>query len=325
VTADSGLTARVAAYVRDQRLLEPGEPVLALVSGGPDSLCLWGTLEELGHPVAALHVEHGLRGDAGRADARWCAERGAEVEPVLVDGAANLEARAREARYAAARARAAGRPIATGHTLTDQAETVLYRLASSSGPRAARAIRPRAAGIVRPLLCLTAAETREWCASRGLEPRIDETNADTAHRRNLIRAEVLPALRAVHPGAERNLARSAELLGEMDELLAELAAAHLTDPLELDALEPLPRALRMIVLRQAAERAAGRPLRLPRALSDRLELLCHRRGGRERLSLARDLEAVRERGRLCFAAPGGPATAAAGSGYPGREWSPNAR
>jgi len=325
VKADADLIARVGAYVREQRLLEPGEPVLALVSGGADSMCLWDVLIRLGHPVAALHVEHGLRGEAGRADARWCADRGAEVEHVSVAGGANLEARARELRYAAARARAGGRPIATGHTLTDQAETVLYRLASSSGPRAARAIRPRAAGVVRPLLCLTAAETREWCARRGLEPRLDETNADPAHRRNLIRAEVLPALRSVHPGAERNLARSAELLGELDELLAELAAGHLTDPLELEALESLPRALRMIVLRQAAERAAGRPLRLPRALSDRLELLCHRRAGRERLSLARDLEAVRERGRLSFADPRSRATAPTGSGYPAPEWSPNAR
>ena len=325
MTADGDLTARVAAHVREQRLLEPGEPVLALVSGGPDSLCLWGLLRELGHPVTALHVEHGLRGEAGRADARWCGERGAEVEAVVVDGGANVEARAREARYAAARARAGGRPIATGHTLTDQAETVLYRLASSSGPRAARAIRPRSAGIVRPLLCLTAAETREWCAMHGLEPRQDETNADPAHRRNLIRAEVLPALLRVHPGAERNLARSAELLGELDELLAELAAGHLSDPLELDALESLPRPLRMLVLRQAAERAAGRPLRLPRALSDRLELLSHRRAGRERLSLARDLEAIRERGRLQFAPPSRAATRRAGSGYPEPEWSPNAR
>jgi tRNA(Ile)-lysidine synthase len=164
-------------------------------------------------------------------------------------------------------------------------------------------MRPRAAGIVRPLLCLTAEDTRAYCAAAGLEPRIDSTNADLALRRNLIRHEVLPALRRVHAGADRNLARSAELLAELDELLAELAAEHVSAQLDLDALAALPRGLRVLVLREAAERAAGRPLRLPRELTLRLEELAGRRAGNERLSLARDLEAVRERGTLRFAAP----------------------
>ena len=156
---------------------------------------------------------------------------------------------------------------------------------------------------MRPLLCVTAAETREWCAERGLEPREDETNDDRAIRRNLIRHEVMPALLRVHPGAEVNLARSAELLAELDELVSELAGEHVADELDLDRLAALPRALRVLVLREAAERAAGRPLRLPRELTGRLEQLAERRGGVERLSLAADLEAVRDRSRLSFSAP----------------------
>src|SRR5689334_6923765 len=122
---------RVAEYVEQHELLRPGEPVLALVSGGPDSLCLWGVLRELGYAVDALHVEHGLRGEAGLADAAYCAALGAQVAAVDVASGGNMEARAREARYAAARERADSRPIATGHTLSDQAETVVYRLSSS--------------------------------------------------------------------------------------------------------------------------------------------------------------------------------------------------
>jgi tRNA(Ile)-lysidine synthase len=268
-------------------------------------MCLWGILRDLGYEVEALHVEHGLRGEPGLADAEFCSQLGAQLVSVGLDPGGNVEARAREARYRAARDHAGGRPIATGHTLSDQAETVVYRLASSSGPRALRAMRPASDGVVRPLLCLTAAETRVWCRQHGLQPRNDETNADQALRRNLIRHRVMPALVQVHPGAEVNLARSAELLAELDELLSELAGAHLSQPIDLDRIAQLPRALRVLVLREAAERAAGRPLRLPRQLTGKLEQLAGRRSGVERLSLAADLEAVRDRGSLSFAAPQG--------------------
>ncbi len=301
------LSERVGIYIAEQRVLEPCEPVLALVSGGADSMCLWGVLADLHHPVEALHVDHRLRGAAGRSDAEYCAARGAEVTLVELTAGGNLEARARDARYAAARARAGDRPIVTGHTLSDQAETVVYRLASSWGPRGVAAMRPWAGAIARPLLCLTAAETRAWCSERGVEPCQDATNADTGIRRNLIRHEVMPALTRVHPGAERNLARTAELLCELDELVAELAGEHVQDQLDLDLLAQLPRALRVLVLREAAERAAGRPLRLPRQLTGRLEQLADRRDGRERLSLAADLEAVRERSLLSFTPPRYPA------------------
>jgi tRNA(Ile)-lysidine synthase len=298
------LPERVAAFIAENDLLAPGEAVLALVSGGADSVCAWGLLRRLGYDVEALHVEHGLRGPDGLADAAHCAGLGATVVAVDVAAGPNVEARARDARYAAAREHAGERPIVTGHTLSDQAETVLYRLVSSSGARAIRAMRPSAGGIVRPLLCATAAETRAWCAEQGVAPLEDATNADTRLRRNLIRHEVMPALLRVHPGAEVNLARSAELLGEMDELLRELAGEHVEPRIALDELDELPRALRVLVLREAAERAAGRPLRLPRALTAKLEAMAGRRRGVERLSLGRDLEAVRDRRTLAFVPPG---------------------
>lgn len=304
MSAAGPLPDRVAAFIAEHDLLEPGEAVVALVSGGADSVCAWGILRGLGYAVEALHVEHGLRGADGLADAAHCAGLGATVVAVDVPEGRNVEARAREARYAAAREHAGERPIATGHTLSDQAETVLYRLASSSGARAIRAMRPSAGGIVRPLLCATAAETRAWCAQQGVTPLEDATNADTRLRRNLIRHEVMPLLLRVHPGAEANLARSAELLGELDELLRELAGEHVEPHIALADLAEMPRALRVLVLREAAERAAGRPLRLPRALTAKLEAMAGRRRGVERLSLGRDLEAVRDRRTLAFVPPG---------------------
>jgi tRNA(Ile)-lysidine synthase len=298
------LPSRVAGFVAQHGLLEPGEPLLVLVSGGADSVCAWGLLRGLGYEVEAMHVEHGLRGREGLADAAHCAGLGATVVAVDVADGPNVEARAREARYAAAREHAGARPIVTGHTLSDQAETVLYRLVSSSGVRAIRSMRPHSGGIVRPLLCVTAAETREWCRAHDVVPLEDSTNSDTRLRRNLIRREVMPALRRVHPGAEANLARSAELLGELDELLRELAEEHVEPRIDLPNLDDMPRALRVLVLREAAEQAAGRPLRLPRALTAKLEAMAQRRSGVERLSLGRDLEAVRDRQTLTFVPPG---------------------
>jgi hypothetical protein len=107
----------------------------------------------------------------------------------------------------------------------------------------------------------------------------------------------------VHPGAEVNIARTAELLGELDELLTELAGEHVSDELDLDRLADLPRPLQAIVLRVAAERTAGRPLRLPRALTERLLDVAGRSSGVERLSLGRDLEACRNRRTLLFGPP----------------------
>src|SRR5438045_3921696 len=124
------LRARIEEHVRRHGLIAPGGAVACLVSGGADSTALWHSLGELGYRVSALHVNHGLRGDESDADARFCAERlGADVidasNTVLLG---NEEAALREARYDLS----AGRGLrATGHTASDQVETVLYRLVSS--------------------------------------------------------------------------------------------------------------------------------------------------------------------------------------------------
>ena len=117
---------RIEAHIRDHELIEPGGEVLCLVSGGADSTCLLLALRELGYRVSALHVAHGLRGAESDADARFCAEAlGAEV--VDAPGSGLSEAELRDLRYA----QAPGRLRATGHTASDQVETILYRLVSS--------------------------------------------------------------------------------------------------------------------------------------------------------------------------------------------------
>jgi tRNA(Ile)-lysidine synthase len=214
------LRGRVEEFIRRHELIAPGGEVTCLVSGGADSTCLWHVLRGLGYGASALHVNHGLRGAESDEDARFCAERfGAEI----VEGrGGRSEDQLRRIRYSFA----TDRLRATGHTASDQVETVLYRLVASG---AAKGIKPRREdGVVRPLLTVWREETEAYCRAEGLEFRVDSSNRGT--KRGLIRDEILPRLRDLHPAADRNLLRLAE--GEpsaLDELLASTAGSKRLD------------------------------------------------------------------------------------------------
>jgi tRNA(Ile)-lysidine synthase len=193
------LRARIEVHVRRHALIPPRGEITCLVSGGADSTCLWHALRELGYRVSALHVNHRLRGNESEEDARFCRERlGAEV--VEAPGAG--EAELRERRYSVA----ADRLRATGHTASDQVETIIFRLASSGTTTGIRVRRED--GIVRPLLTVWREETEAYCRAEGIPFRTDSSNPDTARGR--IRAEILPALRRLHPAAERNVLAALE-------------------------------------------------------------------------------------------------------------------
>jgi tRNA(Ile)-lysidine synthase len=216
------IRSRVEEHIRRHELIPPGGEVLALVSGGPDSTALWHILRELGYRVGALHVSHRLRGAESDEDARFCRERfGAEVVEAPPPARPTEEA-LRDLRYSFA----ADRLRATGHTATDQVETVLYRLASSG---TSGGIKPkREDGVVRPLLTLWRDETEAYCRANGLPFREDSSNAGT--KRGLIRDEILPLLRRLHPAAEQNLLRAAEQRpSKLDELLADRAGSKRVD------------------------------------------------------------------------------------------------
>jgi tRNA(Ile)-lysidine synthase len=190
------LTARIEAFIGAHELMTPGARVACLVSGGADSTCLWHALRALGYEVSAVHVHHGVRGAAADADALHCARlmnaRVVRVEPAATESAM------RALRYAATDGIGLR---ATGHTASDQIETVLYRIVASGSTRGIKARRED--GVVRPLLSITRDDTAAYCAEQGLPIRIDATNPDTA--RGLIREEILPLLRLLHPGADANL------------------------------------------------------------------------------------------------------------------------
>jgi tRNA(Ile)-lysidine synthase len=210
---------RVEAFIRERDLIAPGGDVTVLVSGGADSTFLWHALRELGYGVSALHVAHGLRGAESDEDARFCREAlGAEV----VRGTGATEAELRELRYS----HATDRLRATGHTASDQVESVLLGLVASGSPQRIKA--KREDGVVRPLLGLWREETRSWLAERGLPYREDSSNDET--KRGLIRNEILPLLEQLDPRARASLVALADerprLPRTLERTLAALLASH---------------------------------------------------------------------------------------------------
>jgi tRNA(Ile)-lysidine synthase len=296
--------------VRETGLLPPGTPVVAMLSGGRDSVCLLDLAARLLGPeeVTALHVNYGLREGADE-DERHCArlcERLSlrlEVERALrPDGPGNLQAWAREVRYDAAAALAgpAGAAIATGHTADDQVETILYRLASSPSRRALLGMRPREGSVVRPLLGIGRAQVTAYCESRDLPWRDDPTNEDGAFARNRVRHGLAAALAEVHPAAAANVLRTAELLREEGEVLEALASAEVDDSgdvaggtIPLERLAELPPALRRLVIQLLADRAAGRPVAGAARHADEVAALT--RGG-SAIDLGSGVRAVVEKG-----------------------------
>lgn len=255
--------------VRATGLLPAAGPVVVLLSGGRDSVCLLDVAVRLAGAgsVSALHVNYGLR-DAAGADEAFCRELCArhgvaiDVETTLRPGdAGNLQAWARDVRLGAGArlALARGARLATGHTASDQAETVLYRLAASPGRRALLGMAERDGLLVRPLLRVTREETAEHCTARGLDWREDASNDDRAYARNRARAGLVPALRELHPAAERNVVRTAALLREEAEVLDEVVDTALAgrDRIAVAHLGALPPALARLVVRRLAEDAVG--------------------------------------------------------------------
>ncbi len=211
------LGERIEAHIRRHGLVEPGGDVCCLVSGGADSTCLWHVLGALGYRVSALHVNHKLRGAESDEDARFCAET-LEADIVELDGRGLSEAELREQRYSLAR----DRLRATGHTASDQVETILYRLVSRG---AATGMEPRRDdGVVHPLLTVWRAEVEAYCAAAGLWYRADSSNPGT--KRGLIRDEILPLLRRLHPAADENVLRALDTRETLPPPLAELLASE---------------------------------------------------------------------------------------------------
>jgi tRNA(Ile)-lysidine synthase len=284
---------------RESGLIRPDAPLMVLVSGGGDSVALLDVAVRLGARVSALHVNYGLRegADADEALVRaLCSDLGVELQTERVrlgDATGNLQERARDARYAVAERLAAG-DYAAAHTASDQAETLLYRLAVSPGSRALQGMPSRRGRLVRPFLAVTRDEVRHYLRARGIEWREDPSNADRRFARARVRHDLLDALRSIGPAAERTLAETARQLREEAEVLEAVVDDALDElgggpAVSLSALREQPPAVRRLVLR----RLAG-----DRPVPDTIAELDER--GTKSVDLGGGLRAVAEYGTLRF-------------------------
>jgi tRNA(Ile)-lysidine synthase len=295
--------------------LEPGDAVVAAVSGGADSMALAAALAaeapKLTLRAGALTVDHGLQqGSRVRADqvAAQCARLGLEPADVISvtinqDRAGGLEAAAREMRYGALAKQAAevgAAAVLLGHTLDDQAETVLMRLARGSGARSLAAM-PRRRGIYRrPLLGVRRETTLAACAAWGITPWNDPHNLDDAFTRVRVRQHALPTLiESLGPGVPEALARTADLLRDDADALDQWAETVPRD-LPLDALAALPVAVRTRVLRRLAIDAGVQAGSLGADHVHEIDRLVTAWRGQGGVSLPGGLVAIRSCDRLSF-------------------------
>jgi tRNA(Ile)-lysidine synthase len=270
--------------------------VLVLLSGGRDSVCLLHKLRD--EDVVALHVNYGLRGEESDADEAFCRalcdRLGIELHVVRAGKpSGNVQAWARELRYAEAERIAGDRLIAVGHTATDQLETLIYRLAASPGRRALLGM--TSGRVLRPLLDLTREDTAAYCRAHGLAWREDSSNPTSA--RGLIREEILPALRQLHPNADANMLATLRQLREEGAVLDEWSQKYAERPfVTTSELHALPPALaRLVLQRLAGETSIARHVDAILALP---------RNGTASLDLPGGLRAVSEYGRLRFESTG---------------------
>jgi tRNA(Ile)-lysidine synthase len=311
------MSQALADAIRESGLIEPGSRGIALCSGGPDSTALLAGLVEVcgAEDVLALHLNYGLRPDSGedqRACEQLCEQLGVELValPSPLGGDGNLQAKARELRYMAAEGLRSERGldwVATGHTRTDLAETMIYRLSSSPGTRALLGLPARRGHLVRPLLGLGREEVRAEAERAKLPFRDDPTNAEPRYARNRIRQQVLPALEEIAPAPEATMAETQAELAEEAAALEALAAEALDASgaqaagaiaaAELSGLDP---AIRRLALRALAEHVSGRSVALGRArAAEILRLADSPEGGV--VELGGGVEARIEHGMVRFA------------------------
>ncbi|MDQ6873442.1 MAG: tRNA lysidine(34) synthetase TilS [Actinomycetota bacterium] len=301
--------------------LPAGALVLVGCSGGADSLALAAATAFEARRAAwragLVTVDHGLQPDSAAQAERvrgWAVRAGfdpVEVAAVTVGRAGGPEAAARAARYAALDGVAdqwGAAAILLGHTLDDQAETVLLALARGSGARSLSGMASTRGRYRRPLLGVSRAVTVAACAGEGIDHWQDPHNADTTYARVRVRA-VLRALEEAAPGATDGLARSAALLrADADALdeIAQLAGVALATPdgtLSCEELAELRPAVRSRVLRAAAL-AAGAPAgALTAAHLAAVDALVVHWCGQGAVSLPGGVQAARRSGRLAFDTP----------------------
>lgn len=241
---------KLAAFLEENRMLQPGDELVCAVSGGADSVALLFAMyllkDKLNIHLSAAHFNHHLRGAESDRDARFvedlCGGLGIPLymgEGTVVPGEKGLEAAARDARYAFLK----GLPgkIATAHTADDNAETVLLHLVRGTGLKGLGGIPPVSGRLLRPMLTVTRREVEDFLREYSLKHVEDSSNESSAFLRNRIRHEVMPLLRRENPRIGENLSRLALGLRLDEACLEAQASAPLPGVSRLRQLHPAVR------------------------------------------------------------------------------------
>lgn len=324
MTGPHPAVAAVRSAVREAlEGIDVGTRLWAACSGGPDSLALVAATafvaRKEGYVAGAIIVDHGLQPASGRValdaidQCRLAGMATVYIERAHVGREGGLEAAARKARYEAIDRRVTAEgglnpQILTGHTMDDQAETVLLALARGSGARALAGMPPRRGNLLRPFLGVRRADTVAACSALGLKPWHDPTNeVDGGPKRSALRGKVMPSLvEVLGPGVVPALARSAALLqADADELdrqaRATLRTSGPTDEWSIDMLAALPEAIRGRILKMLAERRGAGPVTGAHVRA--MDQLVTNYRGQGSVSLPHGFEARREYGRLIVTTP----------------------
>lgn len=325
---------QVNQFVKSHQLLSPADRVLVAVSGGPDSVALlrlfFELREEFQLDLEVAHLQHGIRGEEAREDARFVAALADQLglsfhlrevsvpEIRTAAGKGNLEALARDERYRFFAELVCARglnKVATAHTRDDQAETVLMRFLRGSGMTGLGGMAPlhrvKSAGldltVIRPLLETSKAELLQYLSETGQSFRLDRTNQDSILLRNWIRLELLPKiLERVDGRLSERLGQQAALLRDEDRLLADLAQDMLqkirdANGMRRDLLLAQPAAMQRRLLRLWFAETRGNPRGLDFVHVEELRRLIERGPPQGRLALPGGWELAREYDRLKLA------------------------
>ena len=317
---------RVADFIARHRMFEVGQRVGVAVSGGADSVFLLHALLELAPrwalEISVIHIEHGIRGAASLADAAFVAQLARTLElrfyvrqadVPAIDG--NVEEAARNVRqrfYSELMAAGAVDRVSTGHTRSDQAETVLYRMVRGAGLGGLAGILPvTKEGLVRPLLGTDQSQIRAWLRERLIPWQEDETNRDLTYARNRLRHQILPQLReGLNPQLDAALAHMATLARDEEDYWEAELARHLppsagAQPVILRALQltDASPALARRLVRRAMEIVKGDLRGIDFAHVERVMEMARSQEGHDRYQ-APGLDICRSFG-LMRVAPGG--------------------
>lgn len=311
----------VRATIKHNGLLDRNDTVIIGVSGGPDSLALLHILvslkKELALSLHVAHLDHAIRTTSGE-DCAFVARAARELQLPFTGKAIKLsrvsEEAARQERLKflleVARRQKAG-TVALGHTLDDQAETVLMRLIRGSGLLGLSGIAPRrefdGIAVIRPLIETTRSEIERYLKKKRLKPRIDETNAQDIFLRNRIRRELLPLLeKKYNPNIKQVLSNTAGNAGyDYDFLVrsAEKAAGNAGRTITLARLSRMHPALRRLTLRLMAERVQGDLRRLTSRHIQEIEDMIRNRPAGSVVNLPKNVSARKTAKNLCFYRP----------------------